>query len=55
MQAVIEAEIADSEADFLLYNIYDPDYSTGYMGIAGKDAAFAEKLMIDVFGGKAER
>lgn len=55
MQAVIEAEIADSEADFLLYNIYDPDYSTGYMGIAGKDAAFAEKLMTDVFGGKAER
>lgn len=55
MQAVIETEIADSEADFLLYSIYDPDYSTGYMGIAGKDAAFAEKLMSDVFGEKAER
>lgn len=56
MQAVMEAEIAGScEPDFLLYNVYDPDYSTGYMGIAGKDAAFAEKLMTYTFNESAER
>ena len=56
MQAVIESEISGGcEADFIIYSIYDPDYSTGYMGIAGKDAAFAEKLMADTFGEKAEK
>lgn len=56
MQKVIKSEIGSGcEADFLLYSIYDPDYSIGYMGIAGKDAAFAEKLMVDTFGEKAER
>ena len=56
MQKVIKSEIgSDCEADFLLYSIYDPDYSIGYMGIAGKDAAFAEKLMVDTFCEKAER
>lgn len=56
MQRMMEAEIGSGcEADFLLYNIYDPDYSTGYMGICGKDAAFAEKLMEGSFGEKAER
>ena len=56
MQTVIESEIgSDLEADFILYSIYVPDYSTGYMGIAGKDAAFAKQLMTDAFGEKAER
>lgn len=56
MQAVIKSEInSGSEADFILYTIYDPDYSTGYMGIAGKDSAFAEQLMTATFGKKAEK
>ena len=56
MQTVIESEIGSGcEADCILYSIYDPDYSTGYMGIAGKDGAFAEKLMEDTFGEKAEK
>lgn len=56
MQTMIESEInSDCEADVLLYSIYDPDYSTGYMGIAGKDAAFAEKLMNGTFGEIAQR
>lgn len=56
MQEVIKSEISSgSEADFILYTVYDPDYSTGYMGIAGKDSAFAEKLMTDTFGEKAEK
>lgn len=56
MQTVIRSEIdSGCEADFLLYSIYDPDYSTGCMGIAGKDAAFAEKLMAEAFGEKAEK
>ena len=56
MQAVMEEEIADGcESEFLLYNVYDPDYSTGYMGIAGKDAAFAEKLMTYTFNESTER
>lgn len=56
MQTVIKSIIADGcEADFILYSVYDPDYSTGYMGIAGKDQAFTEKLMSDTFGEKAEK
>ena len=56
MQTVIESEIGGGcEAEFLLYSIYDTDYSTGYMGIVGKDAEFAETLMTDVFGEKAEK
>lgn len=56
MQAVIKSEMDNGcDADFILYSVYDPDYSTGYMGIAGKDAAFAEKLMADTFGKKTEK
>ena len=55
MQAVIQSEIDSCEADYLLYNIYDPDYLTAYMGIVGKDEASAEKLMEDAFGEQAEK
>ena len=56
MQTVINSEISsDCKADFILYTVYDPEYSTGYMGIAGNDAAFTEKLMADTFGKKAEK
>ena len=56
MQAVIESEIdSGCDADFLLYSICDANYSTGYMGIAEKDAAHVENLMTDTFGEKAER
>ena len=57
MQAVIESEISGSgcEADFIIYTVYDPDYSTGYLGIAGKDMAFAEKLMANTFGERTEK
>ncbi len=55
MQAVIGSEIGGCEADLILFSVYDPEYLTGYMGIAGKDAAFAQKLMEDAFGEKAER
>ncbi len=51
MQKVIKSEINNGcEADFILYNVYDSDYSTGYIGVAGKDYAFVEKLMADTFG-----
>ncbi len=56
MQSVIESEIGNGcEAEFLLYSICVADYSTGYMGIAGKDVELAEKLMVGTFGEKAEK
>ena len=56
MQYVIRAEMESGcDADFTLYHIYDPDYSTGYTGIVGKDMAFVDELMETVFGDKAEK
>ncbi len=56
MQAVIKREIGSGcESDFLLYSICDADYSTGYIGIAGKKTSLAEKIAAETFGKKAER
>lgn len=56
MERVIRNEIENGcEAEFLIYSIYDVDYSTGYMGCCGKDAEFADKLMTEVFGSIGEK
>lgn len=55
MQKIVEEEMKSGcEADFLLYSIYDTDYSTGYIGIVGKNAEDAAKLMTGAFGETAE-
>lgn len=56
MQKVIAAETENgNEADFLVYSIYDPEYSTGYLGYSGKDQAFTEEVMESAFGETGEK
>ena len=54
MLAVIKKE-ETTEADFLLYHVYDADYSLGYTGIVGKDEAFITQLMESTFGEIAQK
>lgn len=57
LQRAIETEIENGcENDFLLFSVCDADnYSTGYIGFAGKDAEFVDTLMGNAFGDRAER
>lgn len=56
MQRIIESEIENgSEADFLLYSVYDVEYSVGYIGYIGKDAKFVDSLMENAFLEKTKR
>ena len=56
MQKVICSEIESGfEGDFLMYHVYDPDYSTGYTGYCGKDKEFTEALMEGAFGDSGEK
>ena len=56
MQSVIESEVKNgTDMDFLLFEVYDPDYSLGYMGFCGENAEFTEKLMDTVFGSSEEK
>lgn len=56
MLRVIESEAKNgSEMQFLLFQVYDPDYSLGYMGFTGNDAALTEKLMDTAFGSVGQK
>lgn len=56
MLPVIESEVKNGcEADVLLFNVYDPEYSLGYVGAFGGDTAFTEKAMETVFGASGEK
>lgn len=56
MLPVIESEVKNgSDMHFLLFEVYDPDYSLGYMGFFGKDMEFTEKAIDTVFSGSGEK
>lgn len=56
MQKVIQSEMENGcDVEFLFYNIYDVDYSTGYLGCCGKSTEFALDLMENTFGGTATK
>ena len=56
MLPVVESEAENgSDMDLLLVEVYDSDYSLGYMGFCGSDREFAEKVMDAAFGGTEEK
>lgn len=56
MLQVIESEAKSrNDMDFLLFEVYDPDYSLGYIGFYGKDMEFAKKVVDTVFGDSGEK
>ena len=56
MLSVIKSEVqSGNRADFLLFNVYDPDYSLGYMGFCGNDMGFTENVMDAAFSGSEEK
>ena len=56
MLRVIESEAKNgSEMQFLLFQVYDPDYSLGYMGYTGNDAELTEKLMDTAFSSVGQK
>ena len=56
MLRVIESEEKSGSAmDFLLFEVYDSDYSLGYIGFCGNDTKLTGKIMDTAFGGSGEK
>lgn len=56
MQKVLESEIKNnSDKQLPVFEVYDTDYSPGYMGFAGNDMEFTNTVMDTAFSASGEK